>query len=198
MPLESTKLSAAEVLSNADYLARRKEFREQALEYRRLRMVSLGPYLALSFENRHTVRYQLQELLLSEQIEGPRAVEGALAACNALIPGGSEWKAGCYPVLPARGKARLQALEAVRGAAHSLWLQVAELPRIAARTDDDGEAEEDFVRVVRFALDGLHLAVLRAGGAVKVGVEHEGYRHEAAVPEEMRLSLLTDLAETRN
>ena len=190
---ESTKLALSEVRSNADYQSRRKEFRGQALEYRRLRTQNLGPHLALSFENRHTVRYQLQEMLLAEKIEAPRSVAAALAACNALIPGGSEWKAACHAVVPPRGKARAQALEAVRGAGKSIWLQVAELPRIAA-VDDDPDAEAEVVHLLSFPLDPLRLAVLRAGGPVRIGVDHEGYRHEAVVPEEMRQSLLTDLA----
>lgn len=191
MSREFTPLTAGEILPNAEYLANRKEFRAQALEYRRQRTVALGPQLSLSFENRHTVRYQLQEMLAAEDIVEPRAVARALAACNALIPDGLHWKAGCVVVGGAKGKG--VALERLRGAHRAIWMRIAELPRLAADLEDEGDSD-DTVHVLRFTPDALQLAVLRAGAAIRMGVDLDGYRHEVEMPAEVRASLLTDLA----
>jgi hypothetical protein len=192
MTHESTKLTLADVLPNAEYQARRKEFRDQVLDYKSDRTLALGPHLTLSFENRHTVRYQLQEMLALEKITERGSVARTLAACNELIPDGNNWKAGCFVVAPAKGRSKVQ--KALQGAEKAVWLRIAELPRISPIVEEDTEAGDSPVHFLCFELDNLHLAVLRAGGSIRFGVEHGEYRHEQGLTAAMRESLMSDLS----
>jgi hypothetical protein len=79
MGSETTKLTAADLMQLEEYVARRRDFRAQVLEYKRNRMLALGPYLTLAFENRHTIRYQVQEMLRIENVSDPAGIRGSAA-----------------------------------------------------------------------------------------------------------------------
>jgi len=199
---ETIKLTAADLMPREEYDAQRKEFRTQVMEYKRNRMLALGPSVTLSFENRHTIRYQVQETLRLEKVLEPGRIQAELDAFNPLIPDGSNWKASCFVDVPAGKKAdepkRRAALARLRGVEHALWVQVADLKKVKAVADEDldaaGEEGGPAVHFLRFELDALQVAVLRAGAPVRFGVDHPAYRHEAVAPEPMREALLADLA----
>ena len=196
MASETTKLTAADLLKLEDYATQRKELRAQILDYKRHRQVALGPNMTLSFENRHTVRYQVQEMLRIERIFEAEAIEDELAAYNPLIPDGSNWKASCFIEFPDENERRV-ALVRLRGIEHAIWAQVADSGRIRAIADEDldrsNEEKTSAVHFLRFELAGSHLAALRAGGPIRFGVEHPGYRYEVEVSAEVREALLRDL-----
>lgn len=195
MGSETTKLTAADLMLNEEYVVRRREFRAQVLEYKRNRTLALGPHLTLSFENRHTIRYQVQEMLRIENVTDAAGIRAELDACNRLIPDGSNWKASCFLDF-GEGKAR-RATPDLRGVERALWVQIAELKRVPGISDDDldpGDGEQAAaVHFVRFELDALQVAVLRNGGAIKFGVDHPEYRHEVVAPAAVREALLGDL-----
>ena len=197
MGSETTKLTAADLMKLEEYAAMRKEFRSQVMEYKRNRMVALGPHMTLSFENRHTIRYQIQEMLRIEKVFEPAGIQAELDAYNPLIPDGSNWKASCFIEYPDE-KERRVALAKLRGIEHAIWAQVAELKKVKAVADEDMDRGNDektsAVHFLRFEFDALQLAVLRAGGPVRFGVDHPEYRYEVVVPEEVRKALLADLA----
>jgi len=198
---ETIKLTAADLMQREEYDAQRKEFRTQVMEYKRNRMLALGPSLTLSFENRHTIRYQVQETLRLEKALEPGRIQAELDAFNPLIPDGSNWKASCFVDVAAGKKAdepkRRAALARLRGVEHALWVQVADLKKVKAVADEDldaaGEEGGPAVHFLRFEFDALQVAVLRAGAPVRFGVDHPEYRHEAVAPEALREALLADL-----
>jgi hypothetical protein len=197
MPSETTKLTRADLLAPEDYAARRRELRAQVLEYRRHRTLALGPFLTLAFENRHTIRYQVQEMLRIERIVEPAAIQAELDACNPLIPDGSNWKASCFIKYPDE-RAQREALVRLRGIERHLWVQVAEFPRVSAVADEDpGRPDGDTttaVHFLRFELGALQVAALKADAGVRFGVDHPQYSHAVVAPPEVRAALRADLA----
>lgn len=182
---ETIKLTVADVMPPAEYEAQRREFRTQVMEYKRSRMLALGPSMTLSFENRHTIRYQVQEALRLQQGLDAAAIQAELDAFNPFIPDGTNWKASCFVTL-----------ESLRGAEQALWVQAAELPKLKVGRvlDLSADGESPIVHFVRFDLDALQLAVVRAGAPVRFGVDHPDYRHEVLAPEPVRQALLADVA----
>jgi hypothetical protein len=89
-------------------------------------------------------------------------------------------------------------LETLRGVEDRCWVQVAGCGRLFAIADEDLERENDTktsaVHFLRFELDAAMAAALKAGAALSVGVDHPNYRHEIVVAENVRRSLLDDLA----
>jgi len=196
MRSETTKLTPADLLKLEDYAAQRKELRAQVLEYKRHRQLALGPHLTLSFENRHTIRYQVQEMLRIERIFERDAIQEELDAYNPLIPDGRNWKATCFIEYPDE-RERREALVRLRGIERHIWAQVADRPRVAAIADEDlersNEEKTSAVHFLRFEFDALAVAMLKAGAPVTFGVDHPEYRHQAAAPDAVRKALLADL-----
>ena len=60
----------SEIKSIADYEKVRESMRPQMLEIKNRRRIRVGDHLTLLFENRDTVRYQVQEMLRIERITG--------------------------------------------------------------------------------------------------------------------------------
>src|SRR5579859_378969 len=89
MPASTRRVTAEDLLPDADYALERKARRAALLPAKRLRRVSMGPHCTLIFENYDTMLFQIQEMLLVEK-GGAAQVEDELAAYNPLIPQGRE------------------------------------------------------------------------------------------------------------
>src|SRR6266704_496019 len=83
------KITEADILSDADYLARRKELRADSIATKKNRRIEVGPFATFYFENYQTMWLQVQEMLRIEK-GGAEQLTGELEAYNPLIPQGSE------------------------------------------------------------------------------------------------------------
>ncbi len=86
-------LNRTDLMSLEDYAIERERFRRKVMEHKQDRRVALGPNVTLYFEDRLTIRYQIQEMLRAEKLFEPEAIQEELAAYNPLIPDGSNLKA---------------------------------------------------------------------------------------------------------
>src|SRR5437660_1321262 len=75
------------------YAKKRNEFRAQVLAHKKNRIVHLGNYVTLLFEDELTMRYQIQEMLRVERIFEEAEIQHELDAYNPLVPDGSNFKA---------------------------------------------------------------------------------------------------------
>jgi hypothetical protein len=189
------KLTADDLLSLERYHKERPRLRAEVLEHKRHRQAPLGPHLTLYFEDRLTMRYQVQEMLRAERIFESEAIAEELAAYNPLIPDGTNLKATMmleYPDV----EQRRTALERLKGIENTVYLEVGTLGRVFAHADEDLERSDDTktsaVHFLRFELDAAMRSALKNGAALKLGVDHEHYRHELDASAELRKSLSGD------
>src|ERR1700761_7922490 len=82
-------ITEADLLSDVDYQARRKDLRTEAIAMKKNRRVEVGPFATFYFENYATMWLQVQEMLRIEK-GGAEQVGGELEAYNPLIPQGDE------------------------------------------------------------------------------------------------------------
>lgn len=68
------------------YENEREEFRTQIIALKKLRRVHLGEVLTFLFENRDTMRFQIQEMARAEKLYSDEKIENELAVYNDLIP----------------------------------------------------------------------------------------------------------------
>jgi len=192
-----SKLTHEDLLSLEEYSKRRDEFRKQAMAYKRIRRVQVGPDVMMHFENRQIMQYQIQEMLRIEKIFEADGIQEELDAYNPLIPDGSNWKATQMiefedPEVRARELARLVGIDA------KTWVQVGEHEKVYAISDEDMERETEektsSVHFMRFELTSEMCADARSGSVVKVGTDHENYRYEVELESSARESLVEDLA----
>ena len=190
------KLTPADLLSLEQYHKERARLRAEVLAHKRDRQAPLGPNLTLYFEDRLTMRYQVQEMLRAERIFESEAITEELAAYNPLIPDGTNLKATMMLEYPDVAERRV-ALERLRNIENAVYLEVGTMGRVFAYADEDLERSDatktSAVHFLRFELDAAMRAALKAGAPLKLGVDHEAYRHELDAPTETRASLAADL-----
>jgi hypothetical protein len=191
------KISRSELMSLEQYAQERKRLREEIIAHKRNRNVPVGPNMSWCFEDRLTIRYQIQEMLRVERIFESEGIQSELDAYNPLVPDGSNWKVTMLIEYPdpqerARELARLKQVE------ERCWIRVSELSRVFAIADEDLERENaektSSVHFLRFELTPGMIGALKGGAPLSLGVDHPHYRHDVSpVPEAVRASLLRDL-----
>ena len=107
--------------------------RAEVLAHKRHRQAPLGPNLTLYFEDRLTMRYQVQEMLRAERIFESEAIAEELEAYNPLIPDGTNLKATMMLEYP-HAEERRVALERLKGVENAVYLEVGHArPRVRLR-----------------------------------------------------------------
>ena len=190
-------LTAADLLPLEHYARERAAIRARLIEYRAMRRLNVGPNCSWNFEDRETVRYQLQEMLRAERIFETAGIAEELAAYNPLIPGGANLKATMLIEYP-DALERAQRLSQLRGIEHRCWLRVATLPTVFAIADEDlersNEDKTSAVHFLRFEFDAAMRAALKAGAPLAAGIDLPAYRHDLSVlPTALRTALVADL-----
>jgi hypothetical protein len=190
------KLTTDDLLPLEQYHKERARMRAEVLAHKRHRQAPLGPHLTLYFEDRLTMRYQVQEMLRAERIFESEAIAEELAAYNPLIPDGTNLKATMM-LEYTHVDQRRTALEQLKGIENAVYLEVGTLGRVFAYADEDLERSDDTktsaVHFLRFELDAAMRSALKSGASLTLGVDHEHYRHELDGSAELRQSLAADL-----
>ena len=191
------KLTSADLLSLEQYARERPAIRARLIGHRDLRRLRLGEHCTWSFEDRETIRYQVQEMLRAERIFEAAGIDEELAAYNPLIPDGSNLKATMLIEYP-EPLERARQLAALRGIERRCWMRVAGHAPVIALADEDLERENDektsAVHFLRFEFSSVMIQALRAGAALAAGIDHPGYQATVEpLPGDLRVSLLADL-----
>jgi len=192
------KLTPDDLYPLETYARLRPEFRERVIEHKAHRRLSLGEHISLSFEDRLTMHYQVQEMLRAERIFEQADIRSELEAYNPLIPDGTNWKATLLIEYPDEDERRL-ALGRLRGVEDRVWVRIGALDPVYAIADEDMDRANDTktsaVHFLRIELPTAAIQALRTGAGVAAGVDHpELTVRVAAIPELLRESLIADLA----
>ena len=196
MPASSRRITAEDLLPDAEFARERAARRAALLPAKRLRRVALGPDCNLMFENYDTMLFQIQEMLLVEK-GGAAQVADELAAYNPLIPQGRELVATVMFEIdePAR---RAAVLGELGGVEEHFFLQI-DVARVFAVPEGDIERTRDgktsAVHFLRFPLtDDDDAAAFRDyERPVMIGCDHPRYGHFAVLSEDARAELAKDL-----
>ncbi len=190
------KLTPDDLLPLEKYHKERPRMRAEVLAHKRDRQAPLGPNLTLYFEDRLTMRYQVQVMLRAERIFEAEAIAEELEAYNPLIPDGTNLKATMMLEYPDVAQRRA-ALAQLKGIEDAVYLAVGALGRVFAHADEDlersDESKTSAVHFLRFELDEAMRAALKNGAPLALGVDHEHYRHVLEGSEALRKSLAADL-----
>jgi hypothetical protein len=195
-------IERGEVLGLAEYEQVRERFRARVIAEKKLRRVGVGPVASAVFENRDTVLLQIQEMLRTERITRPGAVDHEIATYNELVPGGDELS--CTLMIEIPDKAERDAfLSAAAGLEKHVWL-VAGSHRVPARSIDRGGASPErttAVHYLKFRLGPQLAEALRTAASgdqtlthLELVVDHPAYSAQAVLPAATILQLGQDLA----
>ena len=178
------------------YERERDEFRARVKELKRRRRVSVGPIVTLVFENRDTIRFQVQEMARAERILTDEGIRAELDVYNPLIPGPGSLSATLFLELTSN-EALMEWLPKLVGIEQSVELRFAgEAVRCEVEEGHAGQLTRDdvtaSVHYIRFRLTDDQVERF-AAGPVTLGVEHPNYRESTVLSDETRQELVSDL-----
>lgn len=191
------KLTRQDLFSLEKYAEVRDAFRKKVIAHKKPRRLELTPNIALYFEDALTMQYQVQEMLRIERIFEAAGIQEELDVYNPLIPDGGNWKATFMVEYPDEHERR-QALARLIGIERKIWMRVEGCEPVQPIANEDLERTTDdktaSVHFVRFELTPAMVAALKGGARLMAGVDHPACQASIEVPDDVRASLLGDLA----
>jgi hypothetical protein len=162
--------------------------------------VAVGPIVTIVFENRDTIRFQVQEMVRVERMLSDTQVQAELDVYNPLIPEPGELSATLFIELTDEAALRHwlpelvsieRAVELRIGTGPDVAV-VRSAPETAHAAQLTREEVTASVHYIRFTLPPAQVDRFAAGPVV-LAVDHRAYRHEAVLPDDTRTELLHDL-----
>ena len=192
-----TKLTVHDISDLRAYERERDEFRREVIALKRRRRVALGDLVTLLFENRTTIRFQIQEMARAEKIISDESIQTELRIYNPLIPEPGQLCATLFIELTSQDALR-EWLPKLVGIERSLALRLADGEMVRAVVDEDHEQQltrdeiTASVHYVRWELTADQIERF-AAGPVAVVAHHPAYGVETPLSDEARAELTADL-----
>ena len=194
------KLTIDDIADLRAYERERESFRERIIAQKKTRRVGIGPIVTVMFENRETMRFQIQEMARVEKILTDEAIQHEVDTYNALIPEPGQLSATLFLELTSKMEL-VEWLPKLVGIERSVELVIGSgdsplvVPCIPEESHDDQLTRPDVtasVHYIRFELSDE--AVERFGAEpVALAVNHDHYVESTPLSEETKASLLDDL-----
>lgn len=191
-------LTRDDVLSIEDYEKQRESFRSRIIALKQRRRISIGPLITMVFENRETLRFQIQEMIRVERILDPEKVQDELDVYNALLPTGNELSATLLIEITEEEKMK-EWLDRFMGLDQGATVAINAGGETAFGKFEGGHSHETKISAVHFVRfrpsDAMKAAFANLREPVSLTVDHNGYRESVSVPGSMREEWLSDLAD---
>lgn len=198
--MSKRKLTLDDIVDFRAYEREREQFRQRVIELKRRRRVSVGPHITFVFENRDTIRFQIQEMARIERLYADAQIENELRAYNPLIPEAGYLSATMFIELTDDAQLR-EWLPKLVGIERSVYVQFgegADAERVSFTADS--EHDEQLTRSdITSAVHYVHLSLSPeqierfASSPVVLAIDHANYRHETLLGEATIAELTTDL-----
>ncbi len=181
-----------------EYERGREEFRRRIIELKRNRRITVGDRITLVFENRETLFFQIQEMLRVERIVDPEKIKNELETYNQLMPSAGELSATLFIEITDAAQVK-DVLDRFQGIDRGKTVSLRVGPHLVYGTFEQGYSKEDkisAVHFVRFSIpERVKAEMSNLQARMELRVNHEDYQAAAAIPDDMRFSLLNDLEE---
>jgi hypothetical protein len=188
------KIELAELKNIFEYEKVRNDFRSKIIKMKKERRLSVGERITLTFENRSTVAFQIEEMMRIERIVDEGKIQSEIDSYNELIPAENELSATLFVEVDEQDKIKPVLDSLVGFNKESLFLQIGD--RRVPAIFEEGHATDDrisAVQYVKFKLSRADVEAFRNPAAVVcVTANHANYQAAADFPAEMRESLLSD------
>ncbi len=191
------RIQLGDILNFFEYEKVREERRRRVIELKRVRRVSVGPYLSFVFESRDTLLFQIQEMCRVERITEATKIQDEIDVYGALLPRPGELSATLFIEIPDKDQIK-PVLDRFRGidTDQCVWMQVGRefaVPgEFEAGHSDEAKGKLSAVHFVRFAFPPETLRGF-AAAEVHLAVDHPGARARTRLSDEAKAALLEDL-----
>jgi len=191
------ELTLDDILEIDRYELVRDEYRARVLVHKQDRRVAVGDKVTMLFEDRETVRYQIQEMARVERIREPDKLEQEIEAYSELIPARDELSATLFIEIAELNQVKPE-LDSLVGIDECVFIAIGEgqEEECVRGRFDQRQLEEDrisAVHYVRFPFTAAQRERLASGAPLHLRIDHANYRAEAKIGAATRASLLRDL-----
>jgi len=194
------KLTLEDIADQRAYEREREEFRAHVIALKKRRRVHVGPILTLVFENRDTIRFQIQEMARVEKLITDEAIQGELDTYNPLIPDAGQLCATLFLELTEEAQMRewlpklvgIEAAVALRAGAGDDAVVVRAVPESDHAEQLTRADITASVHYVHWQVAPADIDRIAAGPAALV-VDHPEHRHETELDLATVEELLSDL-----
>src|SRR5580693_2487768 len=145
MDARTRKLTLDDITDLRAYERERDEYRRTVIALKARRRVAVGPIVSLVFENRETMRSQIQEMARAERMVTDEQIEKELDVYNALIPEPGELSATLFIELTGEEALR-DWLPRLVGIEHAVVLRLPGIPGEVVRAVPETAHEEALTR----------------------------------------------------
>jgi hypothetical protein len=197
MSTTTVKLTLDDIVDARAYERERESFRDHVIALKALRRIGVGQYVTVVFENRDTVRFQIQEMARVERIYTDEGIQTELDIYNALIPEPGQLCVTLFIELTTEALLR-EWLPKFVGIERSLVVRLADGREVRAKVEQ-AHAEQltrdditSTVHYLRFEFTADEIAAFKTGGAT-LAVDHPAYHEETPLSAETMAELTTDL-----
>src|SRR5450756_1920171 len=199
---ETRELTLADIADQRAYERERDEFRREVIAAKKVRRITVGPVITLTFESRLTMRFQIQEMARAEKMVSDEQIQHELDVYNRLLPAPGELSATLFVELTSEEELRTW-LPRLVGIERSVVLEIGEgAGRRVVRSVPEQEHEAHLTRqsvtsavhYVRFPFTSGEVAAF-APGPVRLVVDHGEYpegRPGVVLSDAMRVELSRD------
>jgi hypothetical protein len=165
----------SEIKNIAEYELERETLRPRIIALKERRRIRLGDHLTFLFENRDTVRYQIQEMMRIERIVRPHDIEHEVNTYNELIPAKGELSASLLVEYETEAERDVK-LRELLGLERHLWIEVDGAGRTPALFDERQIATNRIssVQYIKFRLTEAQQKNWRQGASLIS--DHSHYR----------------------
>jgi hypothetical protein len=179
---ESRELTLDDIADQRAYERERDEFRREVIAAKKVRRVTVGPVITLTFESRLTMRFQIQEMARAEKMVSDEQIQHELDVYNRLLPSPGELSATLFLELTSDAELR-KWLPALVGVERSAELRIGSgdaveivpsTPEVDHEAQLTREATTAAVHYVRFRLTPAQVEAF-AGGPVTLAINHPHY-----------------------
>ena len=196
--MANTKLTLDDITDLRAYERERDEFRRHVIALKKRRRVAVGPFVTFLFENRDTIRFQIQEMARVERLITDEAIEDELRVYNPLIPEPGQLSATLFVELTSKPDLE-RWLPALVGIERAVELRlgaevVPAVPEEAHEAQLTRPETTASVHYVRFELTPAQVTAF--SGPVQLAVTHPAYEYAADLSAEAVEELAGDLKGT--
>jgi len=187
-------LTPEDIKNLHEYELERSDFRDRVIALKTRRRIPLGPLMTVVFENRDTVRFQIQEMLRVERIVQPEKVRHEVETYNELLPGPGEVAATLFIEITDAARIR-QILDGFIGLDQGGLDLVIGSRRFTADFSPEQSREDRIsaVHYIRFHLGEEGRRALVSGETAALEISHGGYEARQQLPRPAVEELLADL-----
>lgn len=144
------KLGLEDIQNLHQYEKVRVDFRNRIIALKQLRRIPVGDRLSFTFENRDTVKFQIQEMIRAERIENDHNVLEEIEVYNQLLPDLNELSATLFIEMTDQSEIKLE-LDRFQGLDQEdcVYFEFGDLARVFAQFEA-GHSKEDRISAVHY------------------------------------------------